>query len=101
MAARETDAGFNAIALAADRGSAAAKFLLGEWYDPLRPRTVPLTPDAAIAAAYYQDAGRSGHAPANGALTRLCAAARDPATLSQEAFATFDPSLHCQTETPR
>lgn len=101
MAARETDAGFKAIALAADRGSAAAKFLLGEWYDPLRPRTVPLNPDAAIAAAYYQDAGRSGHAPANGALTRLCAAARDPATAPQEAFATFDPSLHCQPEPPR
>lgn len=101
MAARETDTGFNAIALAADRGAAAAKFMLGEWYDPLRPRTVPLTPDAAIAAAYYQDAGRSGHSPANAALTRLCNAARDPATAAQEAFATFDLSLHCQSEPPR
>lgn len=92
MTAAQTDIGFRAITLAADRGLSAAKVTLGRWYDPLETGTSPVQRSGNVAAVYYSEAAATGDGGASANLSRLCAS--EPGTAGQ-GMQDFDKATHC------
>jgi hypothetical protein len=93
LAGNATEVGFNAVTLSADRGFAPAKFLLGQWYDPLTEARGPARANPNNAALYYAETSARGQADAVTALRRLCQTAKaSPAPIWAE---TFDTGTHC------
>ncbi len=92
MAAGQTDLGFRAITLAADRNLPSAKIRLARWYDPLETETGPVERSANVAALYYSDAAAGGDTSASSALARLCSAYPFSAV---EGMQEFDKATHC------
>ncbi|MGU3496674.1 hypothetical protein ACLBXM_21750 [Xanthobacteraceae bacterium A53D] len=95
FAAGVAGVGFDAVTLAADRGSVAARLQMARWYDPTKSDHGPLTPNAGAAATYYQDLAKAGDAAATEGLRALCAAAEAPAAATSDAYATFDRATFC------
>jgi len=96
LSANETEVGFNAVTLSADRGSAAAKYLMGQWYDPMSPNRQLVTANPNNAALYYGDATALGSEEARSALKKLCDAAAATTAAAPGWSADFDRKTYCQ-----
>lgn len=96
LSANATDVGFNAVTLSADRGSAAAKLLMGQWYDPLVTERHYFTANPNNAAVYYSQAAGLGAEDAKSALQRLCSTAAGNAGPMPDWVADFDRKTYCQ-----
>lgn len=95
LIADETEVGFNAVTLSADRGSADAKFLIGQWYDPGQTDS-PTRPNANNAANYYREAASLNHPEAMAALQELCSAAQGEGEGAPDWASDFDMKTNCQ-----
>ena len=60
LGANRPDDALLMLEVAADRGHAPAKAMLGRFYDPNQPRQGGIRPDARQAARYYREAARGG-----------------------------------------
>ncbi|TAX64125.1 hypothetical protein ELI03_35340 [Rhizobium leguminosarum] len=96
LSANAKDVGFNAVTLSADRGSAAAKLLMGKWYDPLVTERHYVTANPNNAAVYYSQAAGLGAGDAKSALERLCLTSAANAGPVPDWVADFDRKTYCQ-----